>query len=148
MDLIKQRHRQETQASESSFDHLADQVWNMMQEMKEGEFFRSHAAHSWLPRVNLYETIETFFVCVELAGMPREAIEVRADNGELHIVGVRNKPTLPKDVTDVSVYLMEIDSGQFHRRIPIPQDAQVDAIQAVYRHGYLWVMIPRANKPA
>ena len=148
MDLTRQKHRQETQASESSFDHLADQVWNMMQEMKEGDFFRSHAAHSWHPRVNLYETTQMFFVCVELAGMPRKDIDVRADDGVLHIVGVRHKPTLPEDVTNVSVYLMEIDSGRFHRKVPIPEDAQVDAIRAVYRHGYLWVMIPRATSPS
>ena len=127
----------------SSFDHLADEVWAMMNEMKGRDYFRSHAPHAWYPRLNLYETAEAFLVCLELAGMPREQIDVRADGGVLHIRGVRHKPTVPVEDADVSVHLMEIDSGRFHRKVPIPSDADADRIKATYRHGYLWVILPR-----
>ena len=127
----------------SSFDHLADEVWTMMNEMKGRNYFRSHAPHSWCPRLNLYETAEAFLVCLELAGMPREQIDVRADGGVLHIRGVRHKPAVPVKGADVSVHLMEIDSGRFHRKVPIPSDVDADGIKATYRNGYLWVTLPR-----
>jgi HSP20 family protein len=128
----------------SSFDHLANELWAMMNEMESQNYFRSHAPDSWRPRMNLYETREAYIACLELAGMPRERIEVRADQGTLYIRGVRQKPAIPADDADVSVHLMEIDSGRFHRELPIPTDVDADAIRANYRHGYLWILLPRA----
>jgi len=118
----------------------------MMNEMGGPNYFRSHAPHSWTPKLNLYQTPDRFMVCVELAGMPREEIDVRAVEGTLHIRGSRKKPDLPDGEGEpVSVDLMEIDSGRFHRKVPIPADVIVDEISAAYRHGYLWVLMPRAG---
>lgn len=131
------------QAWGSSFDHLANELWAMMSEMEGRNYFRSHAPDSWRPRLNLYETAEAFFICLELAGMPREQIDVRAEGGVLHIQGVRCKPDVPAGDAEVSVRLMEIDSGRFHRKVPLPCDVDIDGIKATYRHGYLWVILPR-----
>lgn len=127
----------------SEFDRLAEQLWSMMHEMTGRSYFCSHTPHTWRPHVNLYETPEQFIVCVELAGMPREEIDVRAVDRTLHIRGFRNKPQLPSGGAGVSVHLMEIDSGRFHRKVPIPEGVRTDAIQAVYRAGYLWVTMPK-----
>lgn len=128
----------------SNFDRLADQVRAMMDEMDGPKFFRSHAADTWRPRVNLYETRERFVVCVELAGMTAEKIDVRVDRGVLHVAGVRNKPLLPDGPMDVGVHLMEIDSGRFHRKITLPEEVVVEKITAAYRQGYLWIDLPRS----
>jgi len=146
----------DVQGWSSGFDRLAEQMREMLEEMHGRNFFRSHASRSWRPRLNLYETRERFIICVDLAGMSRERIEVRADHGVLHIQGDRDKPEIPDRVRspgsrrtgeaetgEVSVHLMEIDSGRFHRRIPIDPDVIVDEISAIYRHGYLWVIMPR-----
>ena len=132
-----------THAWGSDFEKLAEQLWAMMSEMESPDYFRSHAPRSWKPHLNLYETPDRYAVCVELAGMPREAIDVRAADGVLHITGKRAKPTPPDDSENVSVHVMEIDSGRFHRKIPIPSDVIVDEIRATYCQGYLWVILPR-----
>ncbi|UCC30174.1 MAG: hypothetical protein JSU86_18490, partial [Phycisphaerales bacterium] len=62
----------------SSFERLAEQLWAMMGEMEGRNYFRSHAPDFWRPRLNVYETPDRFVVCVELAGMPRDQIDVRA----------------------------------------------------------------------
>ncbi len=67
------------------------------------------------PPVNLYETTGSYHICVELAGMPREDIDVRVDDGRLYIRGQREKPVVPGGDAEVSVTLMEIDSGRFQR---------------------------------
>jgi HSP20 family protein len=133
-----------TQAWGSDFEKLAEQLWTMMSEMESRDYFRSHAPRSWRPHLNLYETPDKYAVCVELAGMPREAIDVRASDGVLHISGARAKPTPPDNPENVGVRLMEIDSGRFHRKIPIPSDVMVDEIKATYSQGYLWVILPRS----
>ncbi len=136
------------QAWGCSFDDLADQVRAVIGEMGGRNYFRSHAPEAWSPRLNLYETDVRYVVCVELAGTRRESIEVCANDGVLHIRGSRGKPILPDQATmDVSVHLMEIDSGRFHRELPVPSDVDTDEIGALYRQGYLWITLPR-NSPS
>ncbi len=140
------------QAWGCSFDDLANQVHTMMGEMGGRNYFRSHASETWSPRMNLYETEARYVVCVELAGTRRESIEVRAGEGVLHICGSRGKPIPPDQATaEVSVHLMEIDSGRFHRKLPLPTDVVSEKIGALYRQGYLWITLPRdptSGKPA
>ena len=139
----------EVQSWGSGFEHLADQLRDMLTEMHGRNYFRSHGSDTWKPNVNLYETHARVLICVELAGTPPEGIDVRADGGTLHIRGLRNKPVFPEsnerdDTSDtVSVHQMEIDWGRFHRVLPIAPDVDVERIQAVYRQGFLWVVLPR-----
>lgn len=145
--------RVQLQSWGGGFDRLAEHVRSMLEEMHGRNYFRSHGPHTWTPRLNLYETVQHYVVCVELAGMPREEIDVRAEAGVLHIEGVRRKPEFPGECgeppapQDISVHAMEIDSGRFHRRVPIAEDVVIDKISAAYRHGYLWVFLPRTGSP-
>ena len=133
------------QASGSSFDDLADQVWSMMQKMTDPQFFCSRAPSAWQPRINIYETETCYLVCVELAGMACHEIDVRVSGSTLCVQGSRPKPPLPIDAPEVSVHAMEIDSGRFARELPLPGDVAAERIAANYRQGYLWVVLPRDN---
>ncbi len=130
----------------SNFDKLADHVWEMMRELQSSKVFHAQSSPEWCPHLNLYETDNAFLVCVELSGIDRDKIDVRSETGTLSVSGFRDKPVLPDMKSDVSVHLMEIDSGRFHRKVAIPMDVNVDAIQATYKHGYLWIVLPRRNK--
>ena len=144
--------RVQLQSWESGFERMAEHLRSMLEEMHGRNYFRSHAPHTWTPRLNLYEAVQQYIVCVDLAGMVREEIDVRAEDGVLHIEGVRRKPEFPSGLStasacdEISVHAMEIDSGRFHRRVPIAEDVAVDKISAVYRNGYLWVSLPRASQ--
>ncbi len=129
-----------------SFEEIGGHAWTMLSEMAGRECFGSHAPRSWRPRINLYETHDRFVVCVELAGMTPQQIELEPEGNALKIRGDRPKPTIPGQTGDVSVHLMEIDSGSFSRNIPLPSEADVDRISAVYRQGCLWVFLPRASQ--
>jgi HSP20 family protein len=115
----------------------------MMKEMQSKELFRAQPSPEWCPHLNLYETPENFVVCVEVAGIDHGKIDVQAHDGMLSISGVREKPFVPDSPSRISVHLMEIDSGRFHRQVPMPTDVNVDEIQATYQNGYLWVILPR-----
>ncbi|MCH7925533.1 MAG: Hsp20/alpha crystallin family protein [Planctomycetes bacterium] len=137
---------QQTHAWGSNFGKLADHMRTMLDEMHGRNYFRSHAPDMFQPRVNLYETAGSYHICVELAGMPREDIDVRVDDGRLYIRGQREKPVVPAGEADVSVTLMEIDSGRFQRKLPLPDDAQLDGMTALYKNGFLWITIPRTGE--
>jgi len=134
-----------------NFDQLAAHFRQMLDELHEGHFFQYAEPHTWRPKVNIYETAESFCICVELAGTPREQIEVRTEGDSLWIHGSRPKPDAPKSGDEecspsrVRVHLMEIDSGSFSRRIPLPGGIDVSQISAIYRNGYLWVTLPKAT---
>ena len=138
--------RIQTHASESSFEDLARQVWTMISEVDGPKCFRSHGPHRWRPHLNLYETPDGYLICVELSGMEAEKIIVRAGDDMLHIIGDRPKPEVPGPSDRVGVHLMEIDSGPFHRKVPVPRDVDTESISACYRQGYLWITLPRSTE--
>ena len=124
-------------------DRIIEHVGTMMKEMMDQNYFRASGPDVWRPALNVYEVPDRFVVCVDLAGMSREKIDVSAEHNTLYIRGVRPKPVIPDPPEEVSVQVMEIDSGRFHRKVPIPRDVDQAAIQAHYRNGYLWVVLPR-----
>ena len=70
----------------------------------------------------------------------------RVDGGRLYLRGQREKPVVPAGDAEVSVTLMEIDSGRFQRKLPLPDDAQLDGMTALYKNGFLWITIPRTGE--
>lgn len=127
----------------SGFDDLADHVWTMISDTRGGAYFRSHAPDVWHPPLNVYETPTRYYVCVEIAGMDARTFDIQAANGALYIRGSRQRPTIPDHDGEVSVHIMEIDSGRFQCKLPLPPDAHTDGIEATYRNGFLWVLVPR-----
>ena len=131
---------------ESAFKRMADQFGSMIDEMMGGKSFRSSAPHSWVPAVNVYELVDRYVVCVELAGMDREKVDVFVEDRVLHVRGARPKPEVPDATEPIGVLRMEIDSGRFHRKVPVPSDALVLEVRAVYRSGYVWISLPRQKE--
>ncbi len=128
---------------EDSFDELVKSMEAVMGSMSSPHFFSSSGKDSWDPRVNVYELREQIVICVELAGIQPGELDVQVHEGILHIRGHRGKPVLPDESGPVSVHLMEIDSGKFHRKIPVPSDIDFDQCKASYKNGYVWINLPR-----
>lgn len=128
-----------------NFDRLADELLAKIQEVASQDYFRSSSAHCWQPSVNVYEAADQFLVCAELPGVDRGQIEVQFEDGVLHIGGNRPKPTFKNAPPQLSVVLMEIDSGPFRRSLEIRFSVDVDHIRAWYRNGYLWIKLPRLS---
>jgi len=94
----------------------------------------------WQPPVNLYETADRFLLCMDVANVDYEKIDIQLLGGALTIRGKR------RDVTpteQVRVHVMEIDQGEFRREIDVPQTVDRDRIQASYRDGFLWIELPK-----
>ena len=109
-------------------------------------FYQYCPVDSWRPAVNLYESASSYFVCVDLAGMDRDAIDVTLNENVLVISGTREHPQPAERCTGLSIHLMEIDQGPFCRSVEIPSEVDLSAIRASYTTaGYLWIELPKSD---
>ena len=130
------------------FGNLARQMGKLVDQFQKG-YYNFMPSETWTPNVNLYETETAYLVCVDLAGVDKEKIELVVSEQRLKLKGARPVPTNPdSDEPDhegrrVKVHLMEIDHGSFAREVELPCDVAEDRIVATYRNGMLWVELPK-----
>jgi HSP20 family protein len=132
---------------EDSFRELARNMGAMIDGVTGPEYFRSSARDTWEPQLNVYEMADKWVVCVALPGIVPGELDVQVDEGILHIRGHRAKPRVPDADREISVHQMEIDSGRFHRKLPVPANLDFDACTASYKNGYVWIVLPRLDPP-
>jgi len=128
---------------EQPFPNLSRQASKMMEQLQKGFFYPNE---NWTPNVNLYETHNSYLVCVDLAGVDKEKIDVEVIDQRLKLRGARAVPTFdpPEPASEkIRVHLMEIDHGAFTREVEIPADANRQMISATYRNGLLWIELPK-----
>ncbi|MDI3339049.1 MAG: Hsp20/alpha crystallin family protein [Sphaerobacter sp.] len=102
---------------------------------------RSHVG-VWRPPVEVYECETALVVTVEIAGMREEDLQVVVDESVLHIAGLRqNTAPHPKR----TYHEMGIAYGPFEAEVFLPFPVVLDAVEAVYEHGFLRVTLPRAQ---
>jgi HSP20 family protein len=131
-------------ATDQPFQNLARHTNKMMEQLQKGFFYPSE---SWTPSVNLYENSTSYLVCVDLAGVEKEKIDVEVADHRLRLRGARAVPMYSpgegEQQEKIRVHLMEIDHGGFTREVEIPVDADPHKISATYRNGLLWIEIPK-----
>ena len=62
---------------------------------------------------------------------------------ELVLTGRRAAPAPQTLEKQVRLHMMEIDHGEFARRLQLPGDVDVEGIRATYKCGYLWIALPK-----
>src|SRR5262249_35930612 len=131
-------------AAGSGFSNFTDPIRSLVDEVVGRSYVRFSPNDVWQPSVNVYETPDAFLICADLAGMKPDGIHVETLENKLVIRGARTPP-VPSDVKagDVSVHLMEIDSGPFRREIEIRRPIREGAIGARYHEGLLWITLPK-----
>src|SRR5208282_6699590 len=98
------------------FQHISRNVNKIVEQMQKG-YYNFRPNDTWAPNVNLYETDELYLVCVDLAGVDKEKIDLEVANGRLSIRGSRSVPSYgePESVGPergkLRVHMMEIDHG-------------------------------------
>jgi len=126
------------------FDHLEQQLSKQLQTAER------------VPAAEVHETPELYEVVLELPGVDKGAIEVKATERTLLVSAERRHPRpLPDEaaVAEPSAQpqnirgplLSEFRYGTWSRSFRFPQAIDRDRLQAVYRDGLLTVTAPKAQ---
>lgn len=138
--------RIQLQAGSNPFEDHSRIMGDLIGELHSRSFHSSYAKRGWKPAVNLYEGPTSYLVCVDLAGMKSDQIDVRTKERRLLIRGDRPMPKNKDRPEEMSVHLMEIDSGCFLREVEMPGGVAEDEIDATYRDGLLWINLPKREE--
>jgi HSP20 family protein len=138
------------QTSDPPFSKFTRQAGKLLESVSHGYCGFAHTDQTWAPCVNLYETEDAYRVCVDLAGVDKDRIELAVHGPLLLIRGERPMPRSPhassrSTASRARVHRMEIDHGSFAREVELPADVEPKAISATYRNGLLWVELPKVR---
>ena len=130
------------------FGNFNPAVSRMMDKLSKG-YYGFMPSEVFTPNVNLYETDADYQVCVDLAGVEKDKIDIMVVNQRLTIRGSRPVPPCSAqqgpdaDSQRIRVHLMEIDHGAFSRDVELPEDVIKEQISARYVDGLLWIQLPK-----
>lgn len=131
------------------FGNLAREMSKILDRMSRP--YSKFGSDAWQPNVNLYETDRAYLVCVDLAGVDKNEVDLHVVDNRLVLRGRRETPRCPADITEcdaklhqhAKIHLMEIDHGRFARDVELPDNIHTDDIRANYANGMLWIEIPK-----
>lgn len=99
---------------------------------------------AWTPVANISETDTEYLIKAELPEVSKEDVKVTVDENVITISGERRKEAEHKDE---KVHRVESFYGRFSRSFRLPEDADINAIQAESRNGVLKVKVPKTPAP-
>jgi HSP20 family protein len=96
--------------------------------------------HRFRPQCDCYRTDDppALHVVVELPGTDTDSVRVTAAGRVLVVTGRRERPR----VTGARYRQMEIEYGEFERRLELGEDVDVSKASATYERGLLRVDLP------
>lgn len=95
----------------------------------------------WQPSVDIYEAGDGYHLSVDLPGIKPEDIEVTAHNNVLSIRGSRSEVH-----TDKEQKRSERIFGSFRREFSMPENADLENIEAKTNNGVLEIRVPKSAK--
>ena len=103
-----------------------------------------------MPAAEVHETEAGYSICLELPGVERDSIDVKATDRNLVISAERRAPqpegTEATETTQTPAKLLsEIRYGTWSRSFRFPSGINREGVQAVYRDGLLTVQVPKAQ---
>jgi HSP20 family protein len=101
-----------------------------------------------VPAAEVHDTAEAYEVVLELPGVDKAAIDVKATDRTLVISAERrNQRELPAEsARTTGPLLSEFRYGTWSRSFRFPQPIEREQLQARYRDGLLTVTAPKAQK--
>lgn len=94
----------------------------------------------WVPATDIIETPEALTMKTELPGLTDKDVTVEIENGTLTIRGERK---IDQETKDKDYLRVERAYGKFVRTFTLPNNVEIDKINATFDNGVLELTIPR-----
>ena len=94
---------------------------------------RTHAT-AWIPKMDIFARGDDLMIRCELAGVPRDEVDIALEHDTLTIFGER---TGAPDEEDTTYYVRERHYGAFRRTINLPEGTARSSVTASLQDGLL-----------
>jgi HSP20 family protein len=101
------------------------------------------SAASILP-VDLYEQEGNLVVRAAVPGVAPEELDVQIENNVLTIQGEHRQEATSGEA---KIYRREVAYGAFSRSIRLPENLNLEAVDAQFNHGVVTISIPKVEEP-
>lgn len=98
------------------------------------------------PDLDIQDLKDHYLMTLDLPGMEKDKINVEVTDHDIVVSGERNFQEESKDSRQ-GFYRMERRFGSFSRRLPLPEDASSEGVNADYSNGVLKIKIPKQTTP-
>jgi HSP20 family protein len=125
------------------WERIEEQIGAVASSVTRWQLVRFRPSPCWRPSINAYRCPDCFVICMDLSGVDRRAISVRAEARRLIVSGDRPPPEPNlKEPHPLQVLAMEIDYGPFERMLDLPAEVDPERVAAEHRDGLLWIHLP------
>lgn len=138
-----------TAANPDDVGQLFNELDRAMNQLIRHRFCQFRSTDMWAPAINAYRLPDRIEVCVDLAGVERDSIDLSVEPGALTVRGLRHTPMPepehggePAHSTDAQILVMEIEHGPFERTLRLPRGVSVDHVEAEQANGMLCIRLP------
>lgn len=94
------------------------------------------------PDLDIQDKEDHYLFKIDLPGMDKNKIDIQVTDHDLVISGERSYQSEQQDDRE-GFYRMERRFGSFSRRLPLPEDASSDGVDAKYEKGVLEIKVPK-----
>ncbi|MCW5937229.1 MAG: Hsp20/alpha crystallin family protein [Fimbriimonadaceae bacterium] len=97
--------------------------------------------------IDIFEKEGSIVVRASVPGVRPENVEVSIEG---RVLSIRGQLSFEEEHKDAKVYRREITSGTFARSVRLPEDVDVERVEATFENGFVTVTIPKTveSKPA
>lgn len=107
------------------------------------DFPAAPANSNFMPRVEITEDRDNFYLNLEMPGIKKEDIKINIENNVLTIKGNKNQ-TYNKE--EKNLVMNERYYGEFSRSFNISKDIKIENIDAQYNDGVLNITLPKVEE--
>jgi len=140
MYTVKVRLARDIEGLYERVNRMMDEVLNLNRPVL------SQSGVGWIPEADVIETEDYLDVRLNLAGVPKEDIEVAFDETYLRVEG-RRTPDAPAG-SCTRYHRLEMGSGRFERIFRVPVRIDPDHIEATLVDGILTVRMSKPGRPS
>ncbi|VXD19281.1 Hsp20/alpha crystallin family protein [Marinoscillum sp. 108] len=120
----------------ATFGNFIDRFFN-------DDFYGGKGITSFSPQVDIAESDKEFEIQFHIPGIQKENINIDVKDDRLTVSGERK---MSQEKTEKNYHTVESSYGTFSRSFYLPDNVNVDKIDASYKDGVLNIVLPKDAK--
>lgn len=92
------------------------------------------------PALDFVDKNDVYLISVEIPGVQKEDIDIKIED---RILSIKGEKKIEKEDKSDEKYVGERYFGSFRRELKIPNDGNINSIEAQYNNGILYLTIPK-----